>query len=110
MKTAGLIVGGVGIVGLGVGSVFALMAINKNSDSKQFCDPQDVNSCSQDGVTLRDDARAAGNIATAGFIVGGVALAAGVALVLLAPSSSKSTAIAPLVSPNAGGLVVRGGF
>lgn len=106
MKTIGFVVGGVGLAGVGVGSVFGLIALNKHSESKQSCDPTNENLCDQAGVDARNDARAAGNVATAGFVVGGVALATGIALVLFAPSSTKSSRI----SPTLGGLVLRGTF
>jgi hypothetical protein len=104
---------GLGVVGLGVGTVFGLMASSTYDDSKAECRPDDPNLCSQTGVGLRDDARAQGNIATVAFVVGGAALAgAGIWLLVDSGSSEKSTALAAGVRTTPGGatLVVRGGF
>ncbi len=105
---------GVGVVGIGVGTVFGLMASSKNEDSKAECRTDDPNRCSQAGVDMRDDAIANGNIATVGFIVGGAALAgAGIWLLVDSGSSEKSsTALAAGVrtTPGGGALYLRGAF
>jgi len=112
-----LTLAGVGVVGIGVGTVFALTAKTKYNESKAECDPEDLNSCSPTGVTLRNDARGKGDIASVGFIVGGVALA-GAGIVWLASGSSsekKSAATAhvratPAIGPNLAALFVQGRF
>ena len=69
-KTLAIVAGGVGLVGLGLGSVFGLMTISKKNDAQSAC----PNLCStQDGVTQRSDTKSAGNTSTVAFIVGGVA-------------------------------------
>ena len=91
-RTLGLVVAGVGVVGLGVGGIFALSARSKYSDSKGYCLPSDPNKCNSQGVSLRDDARSAGNVAT---VLGGVGLAAlvgGAVLYFTAPSSKLAQA------------------
>jgi Tfp pilus assembly protein PilF len=109
-KTIGYIVGGAGIVALGIGTIFALVAINKNSKSKESCG--DDNFCDQPGFDARTEARSAGNIATVGFVVGGAALAAGAVLVLISPSVKKpaSARLVPLVSPRSAGFTFEGAF
>src|SRR5262249_55235160 len=91
---SGLVIGlGVlGVAGLAVGTTFGVMASSKYDDSKHYCRPDDVNLCSQHGVDLRNTAFTYGNVATAGFIVGGVALAAGATLWLTSSGSSESKA------------------
>lgn len=104
---------GLGVVGLGVGTVFGLMASSTYDDSKAECQPDNPNLCSQNGVELRDDARSQGNIATVAFVVGGAALAgAGIWLLVDSGSSEKSMALAAGVRTTPGGatLLVRGGF
>jgi hypothetical protein len=77
--------GGVGVVGIGVGSFFGLRAISKNQQSN---DAGCVgNQCPADAAATRRSAASAGNVSTIAFIVGGVALAGGVTLYLTAPSS-----------------------
>jgi hypothetical protein len=77
---SGLVIGlGIGgIVAVGAGSVLGVMAMNANDDSKEHCQPDDPNACSETGVDLRDDAFLYGNLSTVGFIVGAAALTAAV--------------------------------
>jgi serine/threonine-protein kinase len=74
---------GVGAIGIGVGTVFALKASSTNQDSKEKCRSDSPNVCDSDGVALRNDALDQGNIATVGFAVGGAALAGAITLFLL---------------------------
>ncbi len=116
-RTIGLVVGGVGIVGLAVGGYFGLRAQSKNDDSKSECLPSDPNRCSARGVSLRDDARSAGNVAT---VAGGLGLAAvigGAVLYFTAPSSAGSArarspgvALGARVSGRDGSIVLGGAF
>lgn len=112
-----LTLAGVGVVGLGLGGAYALMAKSKYDDSKQECDLDDANSCSPNGIQQRNDARAKGNIATVSVIVGGAALAgAGVLWLASGSSDSKHTAsgtrlrAAPALGPNLAALFVQGRF
>ena len=110
---------GVGVVGLGLGTAFGLMAKSKYDESKENgrCDLDDANTCSPAGVEMRNDAIAKGNIATVGFIVGGAALA-GAGIVWLASgssdakrsSSSSGVRAAPALGPNLAALFVQGRF
>jgi hypothetical protein len=110
---------GVGVVGLGLGTAFGLMAKSKYDESKENgrCDLDDANSCSPAGVEMRNDAITKGNIATVGFIVGGAALA-GAGVVWLASGSSddkRSSSkghwrAAPALGPNLAALFVQGKF
>ena len=114
-----LALAGVGVVGLGVGTVFALTAKSKYNESKGLCDLDDANSCSAPGVEMRNDARGQGNIATVGFIAGGAALAgAGIVWLFtgngaLRPQTASSPArlrATPAVAPNLAALFVQGSF
>ena len=89
----GFVVGGIGVAGLAVGAVTGLIAIGKNSDSKQAC-PNDGACASRDAVDAADSARQFGTISTIAFIAGGVGAALGTVLVLTAPSSSSERASA----------------
>lgn len=108
---------GVGVVGLGLGSAFGLMAKAKNDDSKSECDVDDANACSPSGIEQRNDALTKGNVATASFIVGGAALA-GAGIVWLASGSSDAKHAAsrsrlratPALGPNLAALFVQGRF
>jgi hypothetical protein len=78
----------VGVVGIGVGTTFAILAKNKNEESLEHC-PNDPNKCSTEGVALRNSAIEKGNVATVAFIAGGAALA-GAGIVWLVSSLSDS--------------------
>jgi serine/threonine-protein kinase len=108
---------GLGVVGVGVGTAFGLMAKSKYDDSKAECEPDDLNTCSAAGVGLRNDARTRGNVATVSFIVGGAALA-GAGIVWLASGRGSEThagarrglRAAPALGPRSAALLVQGSF
>jgi hypothetical protein len=82
--------GGVGVLGLGVGSVLGALAISKLRDSNDGpCDATDH--CTPAGLSLRQDAEHFGNAATGAFVASGVALAAGVVLYITLPKSRASS-------------------
>lgn len=90
LRTVGLVVAGVGVVGLGVGGFFGLRAMSKKKDADEHCDGSACRD--QAGVDLRHDARSAGTISTIAFVAGGVATAAGVVLYLTAPQPGRARA------------------
>jgi hypothetical protein len=86
-KILAIVAGGVGVVGLGVGTAFGLVTMSKKSDAQKAC----PNLCADpNGVSLWSDAKSAGNVSTVAFIVGGVALAGGAALWFTAKPESRS--------------------
>jgi hypothetical protein len=92
---------GVGVVGLGVGTVFALNESSKESDANKACPPV---GCSTAGAThassLDGDARSARTVSIVGFVAGGLGLAAGVTLLVLTmPHHDAAAATATTVSP-----------
>ncbi len=89
-KTLAYAVGGVGVVGLGVGTVFGLMASSKKSESNDMghCDANSV--CDPIGKTARNAALTDASVSTVAFIVGGLAVAAGVVLYVTAPTDAKA--------------------
>ena len=89
-KTIGFVVGGIGIAGLAVGAITGLIAIGKNSDSKQAC-PNDGACTNPEAIEANDGAKTFGTVSTIGFIAGGVAVAAGAILILTAPSSPSGS-------------------
>jgi cell division septation protein DedD len=82
--------GALGLVGVGVGTVFGVMASSKYDDSKGNCRKDDVNLCSAQGVDQRNTAFTYGNVATTGFIVGGVALAGAATLWIFGGHDSEA--------------------
>jgi serine/threonine-protein kinase len=97
-RTIGLVLGGVGIVGIGVGTYFGISAKSKADAAAPYCTGT---TCQQPGIDDWSKAQSNGNIATVGFIAGGVLLAAGAVVYLIAPSPRAQTAAL---------AVARGGF
>jgi len=97
--------GGLGVVGLGLGTAFGLTASSKNDESNsKGCFGND---CIGVAADLRKDARSAGTIATVAFAVGGAALAGGAILFFTAPSSKVPSARASArVSLGPGGALL----
>ena len=106
---------GVGVIGLGLGTAFAVTAHSKYETSLASC-PNDKNVCSSQGVATRDDARAAGNVATVAFGVGAVALVTAAGLWFLVPSqrppaaasTARTSSLQLRVAPTVGGAIVGG--
>lgn len=110
MRIAGGAIGGVGLVGIVVGSVFGIIASSKLSQSNDanHCDAQ--NTCDPNGLSLRSQAKDAATVSTIMFVVGGVALATGITLFVLAPKSKSAVALVPMVTPEGGYATVSGRF
>ena len=90
-RVAAYVAGGIGVVGLAVGAIFGLQAMSKHSEASNACPAACAD---QNGVKLWDDARAAGNVSTIGFIVGGIGIAGGAVLFFTSkPSSSSSVQV-----------------
>jgi serine/threonine-protein kinase len=109
------VAGGIGVVGLGLGTYFSVHAGSQKDDSLSHCRKDQPNLCDQTGVDLRRQALSSADLATAFMIGGGVFLASGVVLFLTAPSSrseapprSASLRLGAAATP-AGGHVVLGG-
>jgi tetratricopeptide (TPR) repeat protein len=89
-RVAAIGLGAVGFVGLVLGTTFGVLAKSKYDSSLEFCrDPSNLNRCTAEAKPLRDGAIAAGNASTAAFVIGGIAVAGGVALWVTVPKTSK---------------------
>lgn len=102
-KTIGIVTAGVGVVGLGLGTVFGLQASSKKGSAG--CDSNSVCPNTTAESTL-SGAQSDGNIAT-GFFVAGALLAAG-GIVMWAVAPGAPVQVAPSVGTNTGGILVRG--
>jgi hypothetical protein len=112
-RTVGLIAGATGIVGLAVGSAAGLVASSKWSSARSACGSPTSCANHDEALAERDSATTAATISTVTFVAGGVALAAGAALFILAPKKSVgavSAAIAPSIEPGGAGMLLRGAF
>jgi len=105
-KVVAIALGGVGLAGAAVGTVYGLSARSDLADSDSQCSLRDV--CTDEGIQLRDDARKKATISTVGFAVG-LAGIAGSVLVWLTDTdtSEQAPAKAPTLqgslSPPVGG-------
>ncbi|HSO38350.1 MAG TPA: hypothetical protein VLT33_37735, partial [Labilithrix sp.] len=108
-RTMAYVVGGAGIAGLAVGSVFGVLSMSKRSDAKAECQPPEYKLCTAAGVAAGDAAVQRGNVSTVAFIVGGALVAGGVALYFTAPKAS-AVALAPSVGPGEASLGLSGRF
>ncbi len=112
-----------GVVGVGAGVAVGFLGKSTYDKSNETLCTAGTTSCStQEGVDMRSDAVAQGNIGTAVLIAGAVVGAAGIVLWITAPSAPASPAkgatstkpVAALsdvrVGATPGGMVVRGHF
>lgn len=134
-KTIGVVVGGVGVVGVALGSVFGIMALGDASDRNKLLE---ANNCAGEGRTcpgniendseqLKDDAKSKGLISTIGFAAGGALIVGGVILFLTAPKSGgtepvpeprtgskpfqlRDVSLVPATGPQSTGVVLSGRF
>jgi serine/threonine-protein kinase len=117
LTIVGLVVGGVGVIGLGAGAVFGLQAKSKNDEALQPQNCRTPTLCTPNGLSLTTDAKNAATISTVSFVAGGALVAGGLAMFLLAPSSSGSSTppahggmrVTPWLGP-VGGLSLDGAF
>ncbi len=108
-RFAALAVGGVGVVGLIVGSVYGATAMSRKSDAEELCPDSDCETTA--GSQRWQDAEAAGNVSTVAFLAGGVAVAAGAVLWFTAPSrDSRPQTGSVSIGVGAGMMRLKGAF
>jgi hypothetical protein len=105
-RTVGWVLGGAGVVGLGVGTVFGLVALGDKSAAHCVNDVCDV------GTT--GGIKSAALVSDVGWIAGGVLLATGAGMVLFSPSAggpgSTGVRLAPMVTTAGAQLVAAGSW
>jgi hypothetical protein len=89
-KIAGAVIGGLGLVSVGVGAYFGVLAKSQKGKSDDHCNFAG-GTCSPAGVDYMDDAKTSARVADITIGIGAVALIAGGYLLLTAPSSSPKT-------------------
>jgi len=99
--------GGLGIVGVGVGSYFGFTAIHHHSQSKQSCPAASDDTCFNQRLDVYNSAVSDAKVSTAAFIAGGALLATGIVLYLTAPNKPSIKASAAVL-PDAALLSVGG--
>lgn len=106
-RTAAIAVGAVGVAGLGLGTVFGILAKNKWSDAKAQCSNY-PSACSPEGIDLNSTASSQATISTVAFIAGGAALATGVVLWVTAGHKDANHGVALGLGPR--GAFLNGSF
>jgi hypothetical protein len=105
-RTFALVAGGVGMVGVVVGSVFGLKSKASHDEAAKYCSGSICRD--QRGVDAGEDAYSSGTISTVAMVIGGVGLAGGAVLWLTAPRSHQEPTTAFAIGP--GSLQLRGSF
>jgi hypothetical protein len=98
-RTAGIVVGGVGVAMAVMGAVTGGLALGKKSTVDANCKGLTCNATGQSAVTA---GRTLGTLSTVGFAVGGAGLAAGAVLFFTAPKTARSDAAGAGPSVGAG--------
>ena len=109
LRIAAYAMGGVGVVGLGLGTIFGLRAKSKWSDAQDGCKPGACGASSA-AQANKDSATTSGNVSTVAFIVGGAALATGVVLFVVSRSPKTASTVGVQVGPTLGGVSAAGAF
>lgn len=86
-RVPAVVIGGIGLAAMVVGSIVAVNAISNNDQSKSYCLD---GHCTAQGVRLRERASSQAAVATYAIGVGTVVTAAGVVLWFVSPPSPKS--------------------
>ena len=105
-RTAGWLIGALGVVGLGVGTAFGLVAIGDKKDASCV-----QSQCQADALSR---AKSAALVADVGLFGGGALVVVGGAFVLLAPHDTRPSGAAvrlvPTVGTTGGGLSLAGSW
>ena len=105
-RTLALIAGGVGVVGIGIGTVFGFKSKSDHDEAAKYCNGSECSDAR--GVSAGNDAHAAGNVSTVAMIIGGVGLAGAAVLWFTAPKPTETASVR--LGVGIGSLQVRGQF
>jgi hypothetical protein len=118
-RIAGIVVGAVGLVGLGLGAVTGAIAASDWSTAKNDCNGQSRGCTTTEPASGKESsANTMATISTVGFIGGGALAAAGIIVFLTAPRAPSSEArpsaralqFVPAAGPGRAGIAVIGSF
>jgi hypothetical protein len=88
-RTLAIVSGGLGVVGLGVGTAFGIVALSQKSSAQAACPSSPCGT--EEGSSKWSQAATSGNVSTVALVVGGVGVAGAVVLWLTAPGSRGGT-------------------
>ncbi|MFZ5892312.1 MAG: tetratricopeptide repeat protein [Myxococcota bacterium] len=103
------VLGGVGIVGLGVGSYFGVKAIQRNNQAKDDYGCSGGACTEERGVALSDQALTAARISNVAFAAGGALLVSGIVLYIAAPRRPE-TALSLVPTPSGAAVFLKSAF
>ena len=104
MRTAGIVVGSLGLAGVVVGGAFGVSAKVKSDEAKKLCPSSPCGD--QAGLKSNSEALRDANVSNVSMGIGAGALVVGVILFAVAPSAPKTPPAASSSSSLAGGLRV----
>ena len=110
LRTAGFVIGGVGVASLVVGGVTGIVTLGKASTVKDHC--PDESSCDAEGSSAASSGKTLSLVSTITVIVGIAGIGAGALLVLTNPSKKDSLSGALTIAPGPGdaGLMLKRTF
>jgi hypothetical protein len=108
-RPAAFAAGGLGLAGLGTGLVTGLLATSRHSKAEEQC-PNHTCVEGTAGADALSSFRSLRTVSTVGYVVGAVGVAAGVTLLLTAPSSHSDNHASLSVWMNAGSAGLAGAF
>lgn len=103
---ATFVTGGVGLAGLGLGSVMGALAIAKKNKVESMCPKPEQ--CTEEGVAIENSARTFAGVSTGAFIFGLAGAGAAVVLLIAGRGGSAKPEVTSFLSPSGAGL--RGTF
>jgi hypothetical protein len=114
-RTAGLVIGGIGIAGVGVGAVLGVLAKSTYDQSTTGCLPNDPTRCGATAAGQRSNAFSLATGSTVAFIAGAALVGGGAVLFFTAPSGKakggvggRRVEVRPVVGLGGGGMSFRG--
>jgi hypothetical protein len=112
-RAVGVTLGAIGVAGLATGGVLAVLAARRNHQSLEHC-PEDPRRCTSRGLELRDQAGRYADYATLSAALGGVLVASGLIVYVVAPDAKGRERVSLLAAPDLGSRTVtlqaRGSF
>lgn len=122
-RTVGFVLGGVGLVGVGVGTYFGVVALGNKKDVDAHCGAAASEAltstaipCDAQGFKAQKDAHTNGTISTIGIGVGAAAAVTGVVLIFVSKGPDKTDSTALRIAPalpltgSGGGVQLGGAF
>jgi hypothetical protein len=108
-RTAGFVLGGIGVVALGAGGVLGLMALGKKSDVDSNCNGRE---CNKAGYDAQSSAHTLADVSTVACAVAAAGLGVGAYLVLSSGSTPAKRAmrVGPVATGGGAVLQLEGGF